>query len=93
MVKPGKGIENRISSEMAFSGKIDIVANLNADGSAEFTANGNKKITGRSQLLKSHPQEHLSVGFDAANPVDKEAPDGNFNGQIHRIEVTTEENK
>ena len=93
MVKPGKGIENRISSEMAFSGKIDIVANLNADGSAEFTVNGNSKITGRSQLLKSHPQEHLSVGFDAAKPVDKEAPDGNFNGRIYRIEVTEEENK
>ena len=89
MVKPGKGVENRISSETAFSGKVDIVANLDADGTIDFTVNGDSKTSGKSQLLKSHPQEHLDVGFDDANPVDKKAPGGNFNGQIHQVEVTT----
>ena len=93
MVKPGKGVENRISSKATFSGEIDIVAKVNSDGTIAFTINGDSKTTGKSQLLKSHPQEHLDIGFDSANPVDKKAPAGNFNGQIHRVEVTTGDKK
>ena len=93
MVKPGNGVENRIGSKATFSGEVDIVANVNSDGTIAFTINGDSKTTGKSQLLKSHPQEHLDIGFDAANPVDKKAPAGNFNGQIHQVEVTTGDKK
>lgn len=93
MVKPGKGVENRISSKSTFSGEVDIVANVNSDGTIAFTINGDSKTTGKSQLLKSHPQEHLNIGFDAANRVDKKAPAGDFNGQIHQAEVTTGDKK
>ena len=88
-----RAFENRISSKATFSGEIDIVAKVNSDGTIAFAINGDSKTTGKSQLLKSHPQEHLDIGFDAGNPVDKKAPAGNFNGQIHQVEVTTGDKK
>jgi hypothetical protein len=86
-VKPNKGSVSRVTSEKKVSGKTEIIATLKADGSSQLTINGDSVAKGKSGLLRSHPQEHLNVGFDDANPVDPQAPGGNFNGKIHQIEV------
>lgn len=88
-VKPSKGKVNRLVANKTVSGRVELVARINGDGSFSCTINEDTNLSGQSEWLKTHPKENLSVGFDEANPVDPDAPASDFNGRIHRIEVVT----
>ncbi len=71
-----------------------VVAALRKDGAITLDypgqAGAKTAKAGAGGLLSRHPQEDLSIGHDAGNPVDPEAPQGRFTGTIETVEVSVD---
>ncbi|MDF1816832.1 MAG: hypothetical protein P1V20_31810, partial [Verrucomicrobiales bacterium] len=48
---------------------------------------GDRTATAEGRAVGRHPQEDLCIGHDDKNPVDSQAPKGNFTGSIDRVLV------
>lgn len=78
----------RVSLPIKDNGKLSIAARLEADGTLSLSVDGGKAATGKAPAtLDRQPMENLCIGFDDANPLDKEAPDSKFSGTITAINV------
>lgn len=86
-VRTGTDAVQRVSAPAA-AAKTEIVASLAKDGTLSLTLNGGEPETAKaSGLIDRHPQEDLCVGHDNKNPVDPEAPGGQFEGKIAEVRV------
>jgi hypothetical protein len=69
-----------------------IRAALMKDQKMHLSVEGGVSIaTKTSGFLPKHPQESLCIGHDDRNPVDPEAPRGNFSGKIASLKVEVED--
>ena len=65
-----------------------IVASLQKSGALSLAIGDGEAITMKSPgPINRHPQEDLSVGHDARNPVDPESPSGSFTGKIETVKI------
>jgi arylsulfatase A len=81
----------RIAALVEKSGTTKIVAGIAKDGTLKLTVNDAQAVTAKSPgLLKSHPQEDLSIGHDDRNPVDVESPKKPFQGKLVELRVVVE---
>lgn len=85
------GVVSRVKSRISAGEAIEITAGLMKDGTLNLRINNRQPATARSPgLLKSHPQEDLSVGLDDRNPVDPESPAKPFQGQLKALRIVVE---
>lgn len=85
----------RLSAELPTlseeTGTLEILAAVQKDGTVALTVIPSEApeaaviSTTKSSLMKRHPRENLSIGHDAENAVDADAPTGTFTGQIESV--------
>jgi len=63
-------------------------AELSKDGEMSLAVDDGPTVRAKGSLMQNQPAEILSIGHDAANPVDPEAPQGEYEGEILSIKVT-----
>jgi arylsulfatase A len=81
----------QVTAPLSKSGPTKILAGITKDGTLSLTINEAKPTTAKSPgLLSSRPQEDLSIGHDARNPVDADSPTKSFVGQLTELRVAIE---
>jgi len=91
-VRHSPGEISRVRQKIERSGGCSVTARLRKDGTLSLAIDDAEPVTAKSPgLLKKHPQEDLCVGYDSRNPVDDEAPGGEFSGQIVSVDVVLSE--
>jgi arylsulfatase len=85
------GIVSRVESRISLGEAVKVVAGISKDGTLSLKINDAQAVTAKSPgLLKSHPQEDLSIGHDDRNPVDPESPLKLFKGVLTELRVVVE---
>ncbi|MEX1094738.1 MAG: sulfatase-like hydrolase/transferase [Planctomycetales bacterium] len=80
-----------IAAEKAPTGKFNVAGQLQRNGAMTLAVNGEVVARGQAGgLVPHHPQEDLSVGFDAQQPITDYGP-GKFAGTIEGLRVEIEE--
>jgi hypothetical protein len=87
-VRHSSGQITRVREKIQHSSGCSITARLRADGLLSLALDDGEPATAKSAgVLRKHPQEDLCIGHDAGNPVDEEAPGGEFGGRIVSVDV------
>lgn len=85
------GVVSRVKSRISAGEALEITAGLMKDGTLTLKISNAQPATARSPgLLKSHPQEDLSIGLDDRNPVDPESTAKPFKGQLKALRIVVE---
>ena len=85
------GIVSRVESPISLGEAVKVVAGMAKDGTLSLKINDAPPVTAKSPgLLKSHPQEDLSIGHDDRNPVDSESPTKPFKGLLMSLRIVVE---
>lgn len=85
------GFVSRVKSSIFLGAAVKVVAGIARDGTLSLKINDAQPVTAKSLgLLKSHPQEDLSIGHDDRNPVDPESPTKAFKGLLTSLKIVVE---
>jgi len=89
--RQGSDAVSRVAASSGKGGSMSIRAGLSKDGTLSLSVNGAEPVKAKSPgLLKSHPQEDLSIGHDDRNPVDPESPKKHFKGRLMSLTIVVE---
>ena len=84
-------IVSRVELAVARGEALNIVAGMAKDGTLTLKINDARSVTAKSPgLLKSHPQEDLSIGHDDRNPVDPESPTKPLKASLMSLRIVVE---
>ena len=85
------GVVSRVEMPVARGETMKIAAGMAKDGTLSLKVNDAEAVLKKSPgLLKSHPQEDLSIGHDDRNPVDPESPPKPFQGLLTSLRIVVE---
>lgn len=85
------GVVSRVKSSISLGDAVKVVAEMTKDGTLSLKINDAQPVTAESPgLLKSHPQEDLSIGHDDRNSVDPESPTKPFKGLLTSLRISVE---
>ena len=85
------GIVSRVDSPISLGDAVKVVAGMAKDGTLSLKINDAQPVTAKSPgLLKSHPQEDLSIGHDDRNPVDPESPTKPLKASLMSLRIAVE---
>jgi arylsulfatase A len=85
------GIVSRVEMRVARGETMKIAAEMANDGTLSLKVNDAEAVFEKSPgLLKSHPQEDLSIGHDDRNPVDPDSPTKPFKGLLTSLKIVVE---
>lgn len=84
-------VVSRVALPVSGTGAMTVVARLSSDGTLSLRINDGQPATAESPgVLKSHPQEDLSIGLDDRNPVDPDSPSQPFRAALKTLQFAIE---